>query len=221
MGWVLFIAGRALNAWNRVSRNQKSIGEELKDYRERLTQRKIELETRVPGEINRLKSKGTDIDGKRELVRNRFKKYSCLGSKLELQIIKELQQKTVAGEGVSYEKIEREVLDAAPKNSIDELKENKFSKALFVNEKIYATNKTVAVTSRRILELTPTGKVKSAIPLEVIINFSTTKKKFAKAGPLLLETKNGKRKTQNFGNLSNGEHRESQRILAIIQTGGA
>jgi hypothetical protein len=143
MGWVLFIAGRALNAWNRVSRNQKSIGEELKDYRERLTQREIELETRVPGEIKRLKSKGKDIDGKRELVRNRFKKYIRLGSKLELQIIKELQQKTVAGEEVSYKKIEREVLDAAPKNSIDELKENKFSKALFVNEKIYATNNTV------------------------------------------------------------------------------
>lgn len=62
-------------------------------------------------------------------------------------------------------------------------------------------------------------KIKSAIPLEEIINFAATVKKFAKTGPLLVEIKKGK--SQNFENLSNDEYREFQRIFAIIQTRGA
>lgn len=136
MRWGIFIASHALNAWNRVSRNQKSIGKGLKHYCERQTQHEIELKTRVLGEIKRLKSKGKEIDVIRELVCNRLKKYNRLGSKLELQIVKELQQKTLANENVIYEQIEPEVPDSSPKNLIDELWENKFSNMLFANGKI-------------------------------------------------------------------------------------
>ena len=203
MGWGILITGRALSAWNRVSGNQKSIGGELKNYRERRIQCEIELETGVLGEIKRLNSKEKNIGAIRELVHSRFEKYNRLGSKLELQIVKELQQKTLAGEEVSYEQIERVVLDTVPKNFTDKPKENKFLKVLFMDKKIYVISNTVAVTSSRILKLTPTEKIKSAIPREEIINVSTTRKKFAKAGPLLVETKNGK--SQNFGNLFNSE----------------
>jgi hypothetical protein len=220
MGWGTFIAGRTLSAWNREKRNQKSIGEEIEEHREMRRQREILVETEVLREIKRLQSEDKDVDvnAVRETIRNRMKTYNRLGSKLELLIIKELQQRTLAGEEVSYEQIEREILDPPPKNILEELTENNFSKVLLLQEKIYTTSNMVAITNRRIFQLTLVGKIKREIPLEEIMNFSTTRKKFAKAGPLLIETKNGK--SENFGILFDGEYREFQQVLAIIQSGG-
>jgi hypothetical protein len=220
MGWGLFIAGRTLNAWNRKKRSQKSIGEELEDHREMRLQRQTEIETEVLREVNRLQSEGQDVDinAVREIVRNRFKAYYRLGSQLELLIVKELQQKTLAGEESSYEQVKREILDAQPKNYALASKANNFSKVLSLQEEIYATSNMVALTNRRILQLTLSGKVKSEIPLEEIMNFSTTRKKFAKAGPLFVETKDGK--SQNYGILFDGEYQEFQKVLAIIKSGG-
>jgi hypothetical protein len=220
MGWGTFIAGRTLNAWNREKRSQKSIGEELEDHREMRLQRETEIETEVLREIKRLQSEGKDVDINevREIISNRFKTYYRLGSKLELQIVKELQRKTLVGEEASYEQIKREILDAPSKNYALTSKANNFSKVLSLQEEIYATSTFVAITSRRILQLTLVGKVKREVPLEEIMNFSTTRKKFAKAGPLLVATKNGK--SQSFGTLSDGEYQQFQRVLAIIQSGG-
>jgi len=220
MGWGLFIAGRTLNAWNREKRSQKSIGEELEDLREMRLQRETEIETEVLGEVKRLQSEGKDVDinAVRETVRNRFKAYYRLGSQLELLIVKELQRKTLAGEESSYEQVKREILDAQPKNYTLTSKANNFSKVLSLQEEIYATSNLVALTNRRILQLTLAGKVKGEISLEKVMNFSTSRKKFAKAGPLFVETKDGK--SQSFGILSDGEYREFQRVLEIIQSGG-
>jgi hypothetical protein len=136
MGWGTFIAGRTLSAWNREKRNQKSIGEEIEEHREMRRQREILVETEVLREIKRLQSEDKDVDvnAVRETIRNRMKTYNRLGSKLELLIIKELQQRTLAGEEVSYEQIEREILDAPPKNILEELTENNFSKVLLLQE---------------------------------------------------------------------------------------
>ena len=220
MGWGTFIAGRSLNAWNRETRNQKSLGEELEEHREMRLQRETEIETEVLREIKRLQSEGKDVDvnAVREIIRNRIKTYYRLGSKLELHIVKELQRKTLAGEEASYEQVKREILDTPPKNYALTSKANNFSKVLSPQEEIYATSNSVAITNRRIMKLNPIGKIKTMIQLEEITNFSTNRKKFAKAGPLLVETKNGE--LHNFGTLTDGEYREFQRILEIIQTGG-
>jgi hypothetical protein len=220
MGWGLFIAGRTLNAWNREKRSQKSIGEELEDLREMRLQRETEIETEVLGEVKRLQSEGKDVDinAVRETVRNRFKAYYRLGSQLELLIVKELQRKTLAGEESSYEQVKREILDAPPKNYALTSKANNFSKVLSPHEEIYAASTLVAITNRRILQVTLLGRVKREVPIEEVVNFSTTRKKFEKAGPLLVATKNGE--PQSFGTLSDGEYREFQRVLEIIQSGG-
>ena len=220
MGWGTFIAGRSLNAWNRATRNQKSIGEELEDIREMRLHRETALEAEVLREIKRLQSevKDVDVNAVREIIRNRMNTYNRLGSKLELHIVKELQRKILAGEEASYEQVKREILDAPPKNYALTSKANNFSKVLSPQEEIYATSNMVAITNRRILQLTLVGKVKREVPLEEVINFSTTRKKFEKAGPLLVATKNGK--SQSFGTLSDGEYQEFQRVLAIIQSGG-
>jgi hypothetical protein len=76
----------------------------------------------------------------------------------------------------------------------------------------------VAITNRRILQLTLLGRVKREVPLEEVINFSTVRKKFEKAGPLLVSKKNGE--SQSFRTLSDDEYREFQRVLTIIQSGG-
>ena len=220
MGWGTFIAGRSLNAWNRETRNQKSLGEELEEHREMRLQRETEIETEVLREINRLQSEGKDVDvnAVREIIRNRIKAYYRLGSKLELHIVKELQRKTLAGEEASYEQVKREILDAPPKNYALTSKANNFSKVLSPHEEIYATSTLVAITNRRILQVTLLGRVNREVPLEEVVNFSTTRKKFEKTGPLLVATKNGG--SQKFGTLSDDEYREFQRVLAVIQSGG-
>ena len=220
MGWGTFIAGRSLNAWNRETRNQKSLGEELEEHREMRLQRETEIETEVLREINRLQSEGKDVDvnAVREIIRNRIKTYYRLGSKLELHIVKELQRKTLAGEEASYEQVKREILDAPPKNYALTSNANNFSKVLSPHEEIYATSTLVAITNRRILQVTLLGRVNREVPLEEVVNFSTTRKKFQKVGPLLVATKNGG--SQKFGTLSDDEYREFQRVLAVIQSGG-
>ena len=97
-------------------------------------------------------------------------------------------------------------------------KASNFTKVLSPQEEIYATSTLVAITNRRILQLTLLGGVKREVPLEEVINFSTVRKKFEKAGPLLISTKNGE--SQSFGTLSDDEYREFQRVLTIIQSGG-
>ena len=220
MGWGTFIAGRSLNAWNRATRNQKSIGEELEDIREMRLQRETALEAEVLREIKRLQSevKDVDVNAVRETIRNRMKTYNRLGPKLELHIVKELQRKTLAGEEASYEQVKREILDAPPKNYALTSKANNFSKVLSPHEEIYATSTLVAITNRRILQVTLLGRVNREVPLEEVVNFSTTRKKFEKTGPLLVATKNGG--SQKFGTLSDDEYREFQRVLAVIQSGG-
>jgi hypothetical protein len=220
MGWGIFFAGRTLNAWNRQKSNQKSIGEELEEHREMRLQRETEIETEVLKEIKRLQAEAKDVDvnAVREIIRNRIKTHYRLGSKLELEIVKELQRKTLEGEEASYEQVKREILDAPPKNYALTSKANNFSKVLSSQEGIYATSTLVAITNRRILQVTLLGRVTREIPLEEVVNFSTTRKKFEKAGPLFVATKNGE--SQKFGTLSDGEYREFQRVLAIVQSGG-
>jgi len=118
MGWGTFAAGRALNSWNRSTRNQTSISEELKHAADELVRRKTDIEIEVLREIKRLKSEGKDVnvDAVRVVVVNRFKRYKRLGPNLELQIIKESQRKALAGEEINYGQIEREILDT-PKNN--------------------------------------------------------------------------------------------------------
>jgi hypothetical protein len=93
-----------------------------------------------------------------------------------------------------------------------------YSKVFLPQEKIYACSNTVYFTGLRILQLGIAGKVKNEIQLEDVINFSTTRKKFATAGPLLVETINGN--SIDFGLLTDKEYEEFQRILTIIRSGG-
>ena len=119
MGWGTFAAGRALNSWNRSTRNQTSILEGIAGAADVLIRRETAIETEILKEIKRLKSEGkdVDVDNVRAVVQNRVKKYRRLGPNLELQIIKESQRKVLAGEKVDYAQIEREILDTPKSNS--------------------------------------------------------------------------------------------------------
>jgi hypothetical protein len=127
------------------------------------------------------------------------------------------KQKVISGEKVGSEKIEQDVFDTPnkklPKSSIPE-KNTMFSKILLPQEKIYTSANFTAITSSRLLKVSLMGKMRNSVLLEDIVDFTTTRKKFATAGPLLVETKNGK--LHNFGPLRDGEYLEFQRVLAMI-----
>jgi len=107
-------------------------------------------------------------------------------------------------------------MDSKSKKSIEKAL-SQYQKIFFPQEKIYASSSTVYITAIRLMHLSITGKVKDAIPLEDVKGFSTTRKSFAKAGPLLVETKDGK--SLNFGLLLDSEYQEFQRVLEMIQGG--
>ena len=115
MGWGIFIAGRLL----RTPKKQMGIFEMVDDTIKHNIRRKTAIESEVLREIKRLKSEGKDVDANevRLVVQNRIKVYKRLGPRLELEIIRKAQQKTLAGEEVDYGQIEREILDVPKKNS--------------------------------------------------------------------------------------------------------
>ena len=222
MGWGTFVAGRVLGPRRRRGGTKRDI-----ETAEMLNRKinsivgpnKKELETEVLREIKRLKSEGKDvnIDALREVVRNRFKAYDRLGPKLELEIIRISQLKALAGEEVNYAEIQREILDATNKKLQKvSLVEEEFPSPsmLLPQEEILITTNTILFTSNRILKLSFSGKINREILLEDIKRFSTTRKKFATAGPLLIETKNGQ--SQNFGNLSDRQYQEFERVLGKL-----
>jgi hypothetical protein len=107
-------------------------------------------------------------------------------------------------------------MDNKSKKNIERWLSNK-PKVFLPVEKIYASSNTVLITANRLIQLTTSGKIKDEIPLKDVKDFSTTRKKFAKAGPLLVETKDGK--SLNFGLLHDSEYQEFQRVLVMIQSG--
>lgn len=225
MGWGTFVAGRVLGPRRRrgVTKRDIETAEMLnRKINSIVGPNKKELETEVLREIKRLKSEGkdVDIDALREVIRNRFKAYDRLGPKLELEIIRISQLKALAGEEVNYAEIQREILDATNKNLQKvSLVEEEFPSPsmLLPQEEILITTNTVLLTSNRVLKLSFSGKINREILLEDVKRFSTTRKKFATAGPLLIETKSGQ--SQNFGNLSDRQYQEFERVLGVIHLG--
>jgi len=107
-------------------------------------------------------------------------------------------------------------MDSKSKKNIERWLSNK-PKVFLPGEKIYGSSITVLITANRLIQLTTSGKIKDEIPLKDVKDFTTTRKKFAKAGPLLVETKDGK--SLNFGLLYDSEYQEFQRVLLMIQAG--
>lgn len=107
-------------------------------------------------------------------------------------------------------------MDSKSKKNIERSLSN-YKKVFLPQEKVYASSNTVLITAGRLLQLSFSGKIKEEIPLEDIKGFSTTRKALAKAGPLLVETKDGK--SLNFGLLHDSEFQEFQRVLVMIQAG--
>ena len=107
-------------------------------------------------------------------------------------------------------------MDSKSKKNIERALSN-YKKIFLPQEKVYASGNTVLITAGRLLQLSFTGKVKDEIAIEDIKGFSTTRKALAKAGPLLVETKDGK--SLNFGLLHDSEYQEFQRVLVMIQAG--
>ena len=107
-------------------------------------------------------------------------------------------------------------MDNKSKKKIERWLSNK-PKVFLPSEKIYASSNSVLITANRLIQLTTSGKIKDEIPLKDVKDFSTTRKKFATAGPLLVETMDGK--SLNFGLLLDIEYKEFQRVLVMIQAG--
>ena len=108
MGWGTFIAGRVL----RDRRPQPGMLDEAGKAVDNFVKNQTNQELEVLHEINRLKSQGIEIDlhSVRTEIRKRRKARRKMGNVLELSVVRRAQEKTLAGEPVNYEEIEREIL---------------------------------------------------------------------------------------------------------------
>ena len=108
MGWGTFIAGRVL----RDRRPQPGMLDEAGKAVDNFVKNQTNQELEVLHEINRLKSQGIEIDlhSVRAEIRKRRKARRKMRNVLELSVVRRAQEKTLAGEPVNYEEIEREIL---------------------------------------------------------------------------------------------------------------
>jgi len=108
MGWGTFVAGRVLRQRRPTPGALDAANEVLDNFIKNETN--VQLE--VLEEINRLKALGIDIDMQdvRSDVRKRRQARRKMGNSLKLSIVLRAQEKTLAGEPVNYEEIEREIL---------------------------------------------------------------------------------------------------------------
>jgi hypothetical protein len=108
MGWGTFIAGRVL----RERRPQPGLLEEARKALDNHVKNQTNQELEVLDEINRLKSLGIEFDiyDVRSDIRKRRKARHKMGTALKLAVVRRAQEKTLAGERVNYDEIEREIL---------------------------------------------------------------------------------------------------------------
>ena len=108
MGWGTFIAGRVL----RQRAPQRGILEEANSAMDNLLKNATNFELEVLEEIRRLKALGHEVDLNvvRAEVRILRKNRKKMGHALKLAVVQKAQEKTLAGERVNYDEIEREIL---------------------------------------------------------------------------------------------------------------
>ena len=108
MGWGTFIAGRVL----RQRAPQRGILEEANSAMDNLLKNATNFELEVLEEIRRLKALGHEVDLSvvRAEVRILRKNRKKMGHALKLAVVQKAQEKTLAGERVNYDEIEREIL---------------------------------------------------------------------------------------------------------------
>lgn len=90
---------------------------------------------------------------------------------------------------------------------------------LFMNgERLFAATDFLFLTNLRLFQLNMFSKIKSEIQLECIERFSTSRKKMAQAGPLIVHTNDGQE--HRFGNLLDSEWQRFKEAFEILKSNG-
>ena len=94
---------------------------------------------------------------------------------------------------------------------------SQYKDVLNPDEMLVAEGNTILLTTKRLIQLTILGKIKNEISINEIVEFQTTRKKFAKAGPLLVLDSTGS--IQDFGNMLDADFDQFKAVFSKLKTG--